>query len=120
MRQDENADSNLQQTADGSPRAGDITHFSPWRFLMITIGGIFLAEVVAMAVLLNFRTWPYLLQTLLDATIMVLMIFPVIYYFSLRPLLIQIKKRQQAEKDLKAAYDDLELRVQRRTEELKV
>jgi len=120
MRQIENADSSLQSPADGSHRAGNSTHFSPWRFLMVTIGGIFLAEVAAMFILLKFRTWPYMHQTLLDATIMVLMIFPLIYYFSLRPLLIQIKKRQQAEKDLKAAYDEMELRVQKRTEELRV
>jgi len=120
MRQIENADSSLQPPTDRSHRAGDFTHFSPWRFLWVTIGGIFLAEVLAMFVLLNFRTWPYLHQTLLDASIMVLMIFPLIYYFSLRPLLTQIKKRQQAEKDLKTAYDEMELRVQQRTEELNV
>ena len=120
MRQIENADSSLQSPADGSHRAGNSTHFSPWRFLMVTIGGIFLAEVFAMFVLLNFRTWPYPLQALLDATIMILLIFPLIYYFSLRPLLIQIKKRQRAETDLKAAYDEMELRVQKRTEELRV
>ncbi len=120
MRQVDYAASNLQPPADGSHRTGDFAHFSPWRFLFIMIGGIFLAEVVAMFVLLSFRTWPYLHQTLLDATIMVLMIFPLIYYFSLRPLLIQIRKRQQAETDLKAAYDGMELRVQKRTEELRV
>ncbi len=120
MRRVNHSDSSLQPSADGFHRSGDLTHFSPWRFLGVTIGGIFLAEIVAMLVLLKFRTWPYLLQTLLDATIMVLMIFPLIYYFSLRPLLVQIMKRQQAETDLKAAYDEMELRVQQRTEELRV
>ncbi len=120
MRQADNADSNLHPPTDGSHPAGDFTQSSPWRFLMVTIGGIFLAELFAMFVLLNFRTWPYPLQALLDATIMVLMIFPLIYYFSLRPLLVQIKKRQLAETDLKAAYEGMELRVQQRTEELRV
>jgi PAS domain S-box-containing protein len=72
-------------------------HFSALRFLVITIGGIFMAEIIAMIVLIFFKAWPYYLQTLLDASIMVVLIYPVIYFFSLRPLLNLIEKRQQAE-----------------------
>ncbi len=71
--------------------------FSPLRFLFITIGGIFLAEVLAMIVLTQFSELPYYQQTLLDATIMVIMIFPLVYYFSLRPLLLHIEKHKQME-----------------------
>jgi len=120
MRQVDNADSIIQPPADGSRRSVDFMRFSPLRFLIITIGGIFLAEVIAMLVLLNFRSLPYSYQIMIDATIMILLIFPIIYYFSLRPLLLQIKKRQQAEESLQAAYEEMELRVQQRTEELRV
>lgn len=120
MHQVNYADSNIQPPADGSRRSVDFMRFSPLRFMIITIGGIFLAEVIAMLVLLNFQSLPYSYQIMMDATIMILLIFPVIYYFSLRPLLLQIKKRQQAEESLQAAYEEMELRVQQRTEELRV
>src|SRR5690349_4510807 len=120
MRQIDNTDASVQQAADGSLlRPADSTRFSAARFLIITIGCIFIAEVIAMLVLLNFDALPYILQTLLDATVMVLLIFPVVYHFSLRPLLLQIEKRQQAEKSLHKAYDEMELRVQERTQELR-
>src|SRR5689334_5537564 len=120
MWQIDDADSNVQPPADGSRRADVSARFSPMRFLIITIGGIFIAEVVAMLVLLSFKTLPYLFQTVMDATIMVILIFPLMYYFSLKPLLLQIEKRQQAEKGLREAHDGLELRVQERTEELRI
>jgi PAS domain S-box-containing protein len=115
MRQVDNVSTKVQHTADP---AGDATRFSPLRFLFLTIGGIFLAEVIAMAVLLYFRTLPYYLLTLMDATIMILLIFPVVYYVSLRPLLLHTEKRKQAEKSLRAAYEEMELRVQVRTHDL--
>ena len=113
----------VDHTDSGFPRPAQIadysTRFSPLRFLIIIIPAIFLAEVLAMVVLLNFSTFHYALQTLIDATIMVLLIFPVLYYFSFRPLLLHIEKRQQAEKSLHEAYEEMELRVQERTEELR-
>ena len=120
MRKVDNTAASARHAADGLRHRADGTPFSPVRFLIITIGGIFLAEVTAMACLLAFKGFPYYLQTLIDATIMVLLIFPIVYYFSLRPLLLQIQKRQQAEETLSKAYDDMELRVQARTEELRV
>jgi PAS domain S-box-containing protein len=61
---------------------------------------VFLAEVFAMTVLLSFRTLPYYVQTLIDAGIMVVLIAPVIYLLSFRPLLLHIEKRRQAEQQV--------------------
>lgn len=74
--------------------------FSPLRFLIVTIGGIFLAEVIAMILLLEFRSLPYSLQTLIDASIMIVMIFPLVYFISLRPLIHHIERQQLAEQAL--------------------
>jgi len=74
--------------------------FSALRFLLSTIGAVFLAEVFAMIVLLSFKTLPYYLQTLIDAGIMVVLISPVIYLLSFRPLLQHIEKRRQAEQQV--------------------
>ncbi len=71
--------------------------FSAVRFLTITIGGIFLGEVIAMILIQVFDSLPYYQQILLDASIMSILVFPVVYYFSLRPLIRLIEKQQRIE-----------------------
>ena len=82
--------------------------FSPLRFLIITIGGIFLAEVMAMILIFPFREMPYHLQAIFDATIMVLMVFPLVYSFSLRPLISHIEEQRRAEEALRQSEERFE------------
>jgi len=63
--------------------------------MVITIGGIALAEVIAMVVVYNFRDWPYYLQTLLDAALMVAIIFPLLYFLTYKPILLDIQQQIQ-------------------------
>ena len=65
--------------------------FSPVRFLAILLGGIALAEVIAMIVVYFVQDWPYPQQVFLDATVMIVIIFPLLYYWSFKPLL-QLQK----------------------------
>jgi PAS domain S-box-containing protein len=76
--------------------------YSPGRILAITIGGIALAEVFAMLVVYFFRDWPYDQQVLLDATIMTVIIFPLLYFLSFKPLLLHIQQRYRSESLLQA------------------
>jgi PAS domain S-box-containing protein len=111
------------QTRDRrEPGAPDVseTHRSPLRLLITTIAAIFIAEVVAMIAVYELGPIPYYQTTLVDAGIMTLLIFPVLYYFSFRPLIRQMEKGWQAEEKLLQAYDELELHVQERTEELRI
>jgi PAS domain S-box-containing protein len=71
--------------------------FSPRHILAITIGGIAIAEVIAMIVVYYFKFLPYYLQIFLDAAIMVAIIFPLLYFLSFKPLLLYIQERQLAE-----------------------
>lgn len=73
---------------------------SPLRFLIITVVAIFLAEVVAMIAVYVIKPVPYSVVTLIDAGIMTLLIFPVLYYFSFRPLIRQMEKSWRAEESL--------------------
>jgi len=72
--------------------------FSPGRILGITVGGIVLAEVIAMIVIYYVRDWPYFQQVLLDVSIMTVIIFPLLYSLLFKPLLLQIQYQGQSER----------------------
>ena len=68
---------------------------------MITIGGIFLAEVIAMIFVYPYQYLPYYQQVLIDATVMIVIIIPILFFMSFRPLIRHIEKRQRAEQALR-------------------
>jgi hypothetical protein len=76
--------------------------FSPGGILAITIGGIALAEVIAMIVVYYLRNWPYTQQVFLDTAIMTAIIFPLLYFLSFRPLLLHIQRQDQADRVFQA------------------
>jgi PAS domain S-box-containing protein len=73
---------------------------SPFRLFFITITCIFVAEIFAMALVSLVPTLAYSTTTLIDAGIMVILIFPILYIFSFRPLIQHIRKLQQVERAL--------------------
>jgi PAS domain S-box-containing protein len=75
-------------------------HRSPGRLLIITISAIFMAEIVAMVAVYLIQPIPYSMVTLIDAGIMTLLIFPVLYFLSFRPLILQMEKSWRAEEAL--------------------
>ncbi|MGE5642623.1 MAG: PAS domain S-box protein, partial [Byssovorax cruenta] len=83
---------------------------APLRLFVIIIASIFFAEVIAMLVVHVISPLSYYQTTLLDAGIMVMMIFPILFQFSFRPLIQQIerlrqtKQRLQQEKELQQRF----------------
>jgi hypothetical protein len=75
---------------------------SPGSILVILVGGIVLAEIIAMIAVFFIRDRPYVQQVALDAAIMAAIIFPLLYYLSFRPLLLRIEQQQQAKTILQA------------------
>jgi len=73
--------------------------YSPASILLITILGIAAAEGIAMIVVYFYRDLPYYQQVLLDASVMTVIIFPILYFLSFRPILQHIERRYQVEKD---------------------
>jgi PAS domain S-box-containing protein len=71
-------------------------HSTPWRLFAVMIAGIFFAEIVAMIVVYFLQWLPYPVTTLVDATIMVILIYPLLYTTSFRPLLQHIEELQRA------------------------
>lgn len=76
---------------------------SPRYILIITVAGIALAEIIAMIVIYFFRTTiPYYQQVLLDAAVMTVIIFPLLYFLTTRPLLQYIEQQKKTENVLES------------------
>jgi PAS domain S-box-containing protein len=80
-----------------SPRER-LSYLHLWYFLIFSI---FMAEVAAMIVAYALPPLPYIYVTLIDAGIMTILIFPMLYFLSFRPLLRHLDQRQQAERELR-------------------
>lgn len=90
--------------SDTLPQDGDLKkiqgEYSPVAILLITIIGIAVAETFAMVVVYFYRELPYPQQVLLDATVMTVIIFPILYFLSFRPIIQHIRQRQRVERIL--------------------
>lgn len=85
---------NFQQDTDLIKIRG---RYSPAFVLLITIIGIAVAEIIAMIVVYFQRHLPYYQQVLIDSTVMTVIIFPILYYLSFRPIIRHIEQRSQVE-----------------------
>lgn len=70
--------------------------------LLIIVSGIVLAETIAMGVVYFYQHLPYYAQVLLDAAVMTVIITPLLYFLSTRPLLQNIRRRAQTASLLEA------------------
>lgn len=76
--------------------------YSPVSIFLITIIGIAVAEIIAMVVVYYQRQLPYYQQVAIDATIMLVIIFPLLYFLSFRPIILHIQQRHQVEQILQS------------------
>lgn len=93
------ASDSYQQNSDLKKIQG---RYSPAAVLSVTIIGIAVAEMIAMVVVYFFRDLPYIQQVLIDATVMTVIIFPLLYFLSFRPIIQHIKQRYQVERILQS------------------
>jgi signal transduction histidine kinase len=91
---------------------------SPWLLLLSLIAVIIAAESLDMIFLHTLTLPSPYLETLVDVTVLVLMISPALYFIFLRPLLRQIANRLETEEALKQLNLKLEKRVEQRTAQL--
>lgn len=98
------------------PAAQPMVYMSPVWLIVLPIFLIFVSEILVMTVI-NFLP-PFsskLFETLFDSTSLIFLLSPVLYYFLFRPLLLQIKERNQTEEALLGLKNELEDRVIERT-----
>jgi len=81
------------------------------RLFVSLILGIFFAEIIAMIVIYYLNPEPYWVETLLDALIMIILIFPLLYYFQFYPLFIQVRERARSEALLSRVLENLPVGV---------
>ncbi len=82
-------------------------YHSPSRLLVIIFISVFLTEAFIMfflSILPPLSTWMW---AMFDATLLITLLSPVLYFFTFRPLILQISERKQAEKKTKLAYLEL-------------
>jgi PAS domain S-box-containing protein len=97
MESDTLSSQNKSSSQTGQTKSQIWRKFSPGPILTITIGGIAFAEVIAMIVVYYFRDLPYFQQVLIDAAIMTVIIFPLLYFLSYRPILQDIQQIYRAD-----------------------
>lgn len=86
------------------------------RWLIATLAlSIFIAEAAVMGVLPILPPLSPSISALLDATTVMLLVLPLLYWFSFRPLVAMLREREQAAEALRRSNEQLETRVQERT-----
>ena len=95
-------------SSHGNPIDGPTNIPSPARLLLIVIISTFVVEAAVM-IMLRFLPPPDppWIHDLLDATLLVVLSFPTLYFFSFRPMARHQAKRARAEATLRRAYDEL-------------
>lgn len=86
---------------------------SPWRILVILTITVFVMEFIIMVgiefvVTRSTSLWVDLFEATLDATLLTIVVFPVLYRYSFRPLVMYIADHKRIENDLQASNKLLE------------
>jgi len=80
----------------------------PIRLLILTAGSLFLAEALIMFFLIpNMSPMSHITEAIFDASILTALVFPILYIFLFRPMILHITKRKRAEESMKLAYAEL-------------
>jgi PAS domain S-box-containing protein len=77
------------------------THLSPFQLLFIMAVSIFVIEAIIMVIFFYLGPTHSLFTALVDSTLLVVMLFPVLYFFLFRPLLQHMTERRKFEDGLR-------------------
>ncbi len=108
------------QARDRARQRQEQFRFSAIRTVVILALSLFLVEAGIMSAL---AWWPSIgpwWSIALDSVTLVVLVSPVLYYFTFRPLVSILQQRQQVEEALRRLNDDLESRVKDRTASLEL
>jgi len=92
--------------------------FVPLRMLIVLIVGIVAAEVIAMIIVYYNLMLPYYLLVIVDIAIITIIVIPLLYFFSVRPLLQQTQRRQLSERIIQSRLRLMQFANEHSLEEL--
>ena len=93
--------------------------YTPGYFFMSALLLIFLAEILVMLLLPALPELPYYSEAVLDASILCIIVIPMLYIILFKPMDMYVQERDKAQEELQQAHYGLERRVTARTDELK-
>ncbi|MEW6313484.1 MAG: EAL domain-containing protein [Pseudomonadota bacterium] len=91
---------------------------SPLRLLLIVALSILTTEIVIMFVFELLPPLPVIARSMVDGTLLTVLVSPILYLFLFRPMSVYITVLRQTQKLLQQQHDHLEDEVQKRTAEL--
>lgn len=99
----------MSDTISATPRKKD-THQSVKRLLLTLVGAVFISEAFVMEVMRLLPPLNRVGNTLLDATLLALLLFPFFYYLIFMPLIRRIEESRLIEDDLRIAAVAFEIK----------
>jgi len=92
--------------------------FSPFRVMLLLGTSIFAIEIVTMLYLGRFNFLTRMTECILDSLLLTILLFPILYWYIIKPLTHLIADYRTSEQNLRAARNTLEQKVSERTQEL--
>lgn len=87
----------------------NIFPLSPRKLILIVAAAVFISESVSMAVIFGLHPFSSkMMETLVDASLLIVLLSPILYFFVFRPMLRNINERRQAEESLKKLNRELQ------------
>lgn len=74
---------------------------SPARLFLLIVATLFVTHTLMMALFAGLPRFSMWVESLIESLLLLLLLFPVLYHFSLRPLLLHIAEREQAEETMR-------------------
>jgi len=83
------------------------------RLVVIIALSVFICEALVMCVISILSFSSAFFEALFDATLLIILLSPILYFFTFRPLVVQhIRERKLAEEALRASHNGLKSRVE--------
>jgi PAS domain S-box-containing protein len=107
----------LRDVTDEYRRFND-AKYTVIKLISIIVGSIFIAEALIMGLFNLLPEFSPLVVALFDASLLTIVLIPLLYFLLFKPLIANISERKQAQSALQQAYEKMKVAVEERTGDL--